>query len=132
MIKAHFVTFHSPGTMCSEESTQPIESWDIHKAMEMARGIKERHGATPYGFVFTTRSRGEYELDSKETDRSVFYYLGGTVRTLEEVKTANRPDEKILLWNMENNGYKRVLENGNSYKWTTPLKDTDVVLDFRR
>lgn len=46
-MKAHFVHFRSPGTFFAEESTRPIESWDTDKAVEMAREIKERHGARP-------------------------------------------------------------------------------------
>jgi hypothetical protein len=56
------------------------------------------------------------------------YYLGGTVRTLDEVRAANDPDERILLTNMQANGYDRVIENRNSWRWTQPLRSDDIVL----
>jgi len=84
-MKKPFVTFLSPGTFVHEETTREIESWNTDKAIEMARGIQERHGATPFGFYFTTRTRGENDLDSKVSDRSKMFYLGGKVETLEEV-----------------------------------------------
>lgn len=129
---AHFVTFLSPGTFFHEDTTKPIESWDVKKAKEMARDIKERYNATPFAFYFTTRSRGEEDLDSKQSARSCTYYLGGKIETLEEVKARNLPDESILLANMQGNGWTRIIVNSNSWKITAPLKDDDVVLDWQQ
>lgn len=56
METVNVVTFYSPGTFVSETSDVPIDSWDIEKAKELARGIKERHNATPYGFRFRKRT----------------------------------------------------------------------------
>ena len=84
-MKKHFVTFLSPGTFVAEESTKPIDSWDVDKAVKMARSIKERHNARPYGFQFSTRERGPDDLDSKVTKQSGVYWLGGKVET--------RPDQ---------------------------------------
>jgi hypothetical protein len=64
-MKKHFVTFYSPGTMVAETTEKPIASWNIKTAKQMASSIRERHGACPYGFRFTTRSRKANELDSK-------------------------------------------------------------------
>lgn len=129
-MKKHFVVFYSPGTMVSETSQKPIDSWDVEQAMAMADDIIERHGATPYGFRFTTRSRGPEDLDSKETDKSPMYYLGGTVETLEEVKAKNDPEDRILISNMECNGWDRIITNTNSWRMTQPLHEDDVVLDY--
>lgn len=76
-IQQHFVTFYSPGTMVAETTAKPVADWTVDVAVEMARGIKERHGAAPYGFCFTTRGREADDLDSKEIARSPFYWLGG-------------------------------------------------------
>lgn len=129
-MKKHFVEFLSPGTFVSEVSTKEIDSWDVEKAKDMARGIKERHGATPYGFRFITRERKDDDLDSKVTKHSGIYYLGGTVRHRDFVMIENKPDEQTLIFNMKVNNIERVIVNTNSYKVTMPLNDDDVVLDW--
>lgn len=128
-MKAHFVEFLSPGTFVAESTQRPIPSWDVGAAVEMARSIKERHNAIPYGFRFSTRERSDSDLDSKVTKRSGIYYLGGKVETLAEVEVRNDPLEDILRSNMRCNGWSRIVTNTNSWKWTQPLEDDDVVLD---
>lgn len=130
MLAKHFVTFYSPGTFVAETSELPIDSWDVNAAKEMARGIRERHNAAPYGFQFTTRTRGDEDLDSKVTATSPLYYLGGVIETLAEVKARATDKDRILVSNMEGNGYERIITNTNSWRWTQPLKDSDVVLDW--
>ena len=130
MITQHFVEFRSPGTMVAEATVRPIDAWDVEIATAMARDIRERHGATPYGFRFLTRGREDHELDSREIAASNFYYLGGRIETVEEVRSRADPREHILLSNMEINGWDRIIVNDNSWRWTQPLQETDVVLDF--
>jgi hypothetical protein len=52
------------------------------------------------------------------------YYLGGRVLTRNETSG-------ILRTNMEINGWTRVILNENSWSWTMPLRDDDVVLDVK-
>lgn len=130
MMQQHFVIFYSPGTFVAETSSKPIDAWDVETAKEMARTITERHAATPYGFCFITKGREDSELDSKEIARSGFYYLGGTVRTLEELEAKNDPSEAILRSNMRACGWQKIITNNNSWKWTQPLREGDTVLDF--
>ena len=80
---AHFVTFLSPGTLMAEDTTKPIESWDVDEAVKMAAQIVERHGARPYAFYFTTRERTDADLDSRQAARSDLYYLGPSKFTSE-------------------------------------------------
>ena len=129
-MKAHFVTFYSPGTFFAEQTTHPIDSWDVEKAKKMARKIVERYNATPYGFSFSTRERGEKDLDSKVSKRSGMYYLGGKVETLAQVKKRATQDDRILISNMEGNGWNRIITNDNSWRVTQPLRNGDVVLDW--
>jgi hypothetical protein len=129
-MEAHFVTFFSPGTFVAEDTTRPIDSWDVDVAKVMARTIKERHNAVPYGFQFSTRSRGDADLDSTVTAKSPMYYLGGTVETLAEVKARGTDKDRILIANMEGNHYDRIITNNNSWRWTQPLNPADVVLDW--
>lgn len=120
----HFVIFYSPGSFVSETTEKEIDSWDVEEAKKMARNIKERYGATPYGFKFITRSRGKKDLDSG------MYYLGGRIRHLDFIILEDKPDEQILISNMKINGWDRVIENTNSWKITQPLREDDVVLEW--
>lgn len=129
-MQQHYVTFYSPGTFVSEESCEKIDSWDVEAATERARHVLERHNATPYGFRFTTRSRGPDDLDAKQTAKSPFYWLGGRVETLADVEARNDPNEHILRSNMRNNDIARVIINDNSWRFTGTMSDDDVVLDF--
>lgn len=127
----HFVTFYSPGTFVAETTDKPIASWDVETACDMAHGITERYGATPYGFQFSTRSRGPDDLDSKESARSPFYHLGGRIETLAEVEARNDDKEFILVSNMKCNGWDKIVVNDNSWRSTRPLGKDDVVLDWK-
>jgi hypothetical protein len=130
-MKKHFVTFYSPGTLVAETTTKEIKSWNVDEAVKMSKRIKERHGALPYGFVFSTRSRGAKDFNSKQTKQSKMYYLGGTVLTLKQIKERNSPKDRILISNMENNGWNKVIENNNSWKVTQPFVMGDVVLNIK-
>lgn len=131
MVSKHFVSFYSPGTFFAEESTKEIDSWNVEKAKKMAEHIVERYGATPYGFRFSTRSRGPDDLDSRTTKTSGMYYLNGQVRTLKQVKARKNPKEAILISNMECNGWDRIVEkrpDAPGYMWHQPLTNADTVL----
>ena len=130
-MQKHFVTFYSPGTFVPEERTMPIDSWNEQEAVKMARGIVERHSAKPFGFRFTTRARGDNDLDSKVVDKSGMYYLGGTIRTADEILAGTDPKEDTLRFNVRVNGIKRVIVNDNSWRHTAALEDADVVLDLK-
>jgi hypothetical protein len=127
-MQKHFVQFLSPGTFVSEMTEKPIDSWDVEAAVLMAADIKERYGAKPYGFRFTTRERGDDDLDSKQSAQSGIYYLGGKVETLAEVEARNDPKERILLANMKGNGIDKIVINDNSWRFTAALHENDVVL----
>ena len=130
MINKHFVLFVSPGTFFNEERMIPIDSWDVDRAVEMARDVVERHGATPFAFCFVTKGRKEDELDSREIERSGRYYLGGEILTLEQVEARNDPDDRILISNMKSNGHSRIIVNRNSYRSTQPFLEGDTVLEY--
>lgn len=121
-MKKHFVTFYSPGSFVHEETTKPIDSWNIEKAVKMSKEIKERYDAIPHSFQFKTRIRGDHDLDSKVSKVSKTYFLGGEILTLAEVKE-KMPDERILISNMKGNGWDKIIINTNSWKATLPFTD---------
>jgi hypothetical protein len=130
-MQSHFVTFYSPGTFVAEMTEKPIDIWDVEKAQNMARDICERHGAKPYGFRFSTRGRGDDDLDSKVVKTSPMYFLGGKIETLKEVKARATKNDSILIFNMESNGFDRIITNTNSWRSTLSMGKDDVVLDWK-
>jgi hypothetical protein len=128
-MKAHFVTFLSPGTFFHETTEKPIKSWNVAEATKMARTITERYRAKPFAFYFTTRERGDNELDSQVTNTSGNYYLGGDILTLAQVKRS-MPNSKVLISNMEGNKWDRIIINNNSWVVTQPFTETDTRLEF--
>ena len=42
IISKHFVTFYSPGTFVSEETTKPIDAWDINCPQHIHRRFSQR------------------------------------------------------------------------------------------
>jgi hypothetical protein len=127
-MRKHFVVFFSPGTLFAEQTEKPIESWDVDKAVKLAKSIKERYDARPYGFQFITKARSAKDLDSKVIERSGMYFLGGKVETIQEIEARNDPKEEILRSNMRSNGFDKVVVNDNSWRWTQPLGKNDKVL----
>ncbi len=125
-MEKHFVTFFSPGTFVAEQNVQEIDSWDIGEARRRAKKIKQRHGAIPYAFQFSIRSRGQDDLDSKVSKRSCMYFINCKVETLEEVEARNDPKEKILRSNMRANGYDRIATTIKGWKWTQPMGERDI------
>lgn len=130
-MKKHFVTFLSPGTFVHEETTKPIESWDVQLASKMAKSITERHGAKPFAFTFSTRERGDKDLDSKVAKKSGRYFLGGRVMTLDEVEK-EMPKAQILIGNMRVNKWNKIVVNTNSYRIVQPLEKDDTVLEWKQ
>ena len=123
----HYVTFYSPGSFVSETTTKEIDTWSVDLAVRMAKEIKERHRATPYGFTFKTMESDGWS--PKTVKESGMYYLGGTLKRLIDI-----PDTKensILRDNMIFNNYEYVIENTNSWKITLPFyKDKDTLLGW--
>lgn len=131
-MKKHYVRFLSPGTFVSELSDVEIESWNVEKACEMARDVKARYSATPYGFTFFTRERSESEFEPKITAKSEgTYFLGGVIRKAEEILAGDDPKEETLRWNVKYNDFAGVITNTNSWKITLPFEKNDVLLDWK-
>lgn len=124
----HFVIFYSPGTFIAESSEKQIGSWDVKEACRMAAEITERYGAIPYGFSFKTVEQNDGEWGLKESARSGLYYINCRVLTLEEVKARNDPAERILVSNMECNGWNEVVQTITGWRWTQPLQKGDTVI----
>lgn len=128
-MEKHFVTFCSPGTIIDEVTIREVDSWNVEKAAQMSLEIIERYGSRPYCFFFTTRSRGENDLDSTETARSGKFYLGGELVTLADLKAENDPQKDILIRNMESNGYEKVVRTKTPYVHYGYIGEKDTILE---
>lgn len=127
-MEKHFVTFYSPGTFCAETNECPIDSWNVDEALKMSKEITQRYRAKPYGFRFFTRSRSDDELDSHVTNRSGMYYINGVIKTLEDIKAENDSSNRILISNMEINGWDKVVQTRSPYLWTQRFKEGDQIV----
>lgn len=127
----HKVTFFSPGTFCSEQNIEDIDSWDKEEALERAKNITQRYGAKPYAFQFHTYKvvkLAGWEVKPKLVSESKLFYFNGRLTSYEEVVARNDPEENILRDNMRWNKIDYIVESidPNNYKWTfefNPEKD---------
>lgn len=138
MSRHHYVTFLSPGTLFSEQTTKPISSWDIPTATRMAADIIERHGAKPYSFQFHTNIEADPVPDGeggllnvlpRRADESGMHFLGGEVFGYQRIKDRRDPKDEILLSNMCCNGWAFVVESTNGYKSVHPFEEEDVLVN---
>jgi hypothetical protein len=136
-MRKHYVTFMSPGTLFAEMTTVAIDSWDVAAASRMAAGIVERHGAKPYGFVFSTRVEhapvpddegGMLQVEGREVEKSGVHFLGGVIETFDDIDQRNDDKERVLRSNMRLNGYPLVVVNRNSYMSTHPFEEDDCIV----
>lgn len=135
-MRKNYVTFFSPGTLFSEQSSVPIESWSIPTAVEMANGILERHGAKAYGFEFKTMLEAEpvddgegglLKVEPKLIVKSGLYWLGGTLLRYDQIPDTS--ENNILLNNMRCNNYPYIVENNNSWRYRMYFSEDACIVD---
>lgn len=127
-MKKDFVIFYSPGTFVAETTVRQVPSWNIPKALKLMTDVKERHGAVPYGFRFTTKKRGLRDFEPKEVAKSGMYYVNCRVETLDEIMNRGDPEESTLLENMRRNGWDKVVSPKTGWSWSQPFKEGDTLL----
>ena len=119
IIIKHFIEFISPGSFISETSSKKVKSRNDSEV---------KIGDYCFGYRFYDRSEfshpdtGEF-LTGKPMNYSHWTYFG-EVMTLAQVKK-NVTDNRILVTNMINNGYKRVVKT--KFQQYIPLEPKDKV-----
>lgn len=130
-----FVTFLSPGTFCSEQTTKPIETWDPATAVRIGADVDERYGAKPYAFYFSESivsdavpdgEGGALTVQPKQVRKSGLYHLNGVIKTMVDFDPKK---DSILLSNMRANAWPFVVETTNSYKHVAPFLAEDFIVD---
>jgi len=136
--KIHYAEFLSPGTFISECSEVKLSAWDVKEAVEKAKGIKERYGATPYGFRFLTRleagpvkaGKTRLKVEAKDLRRSGIHFITGEIRTAAQVLAGKGKDEEILRFNVKANKLPAIIVNRNSYLATMEFQKDSVLVDW--
>lgn len=110
------VTFLSPGTFVSEQTTREVEGDDrdvVAKSAAIAQTITERYGARPYGFQIEGR---------KGT------YFFGSLRCAADL---DPKEHAILLSNMEANDWPLVVVYSGSFRSHHPFEANDTLIDLK-
>lgn len=136
-MRAHYVTFYSPGTLFAESTTKEIAEWNPKVAVGMAETVLERYGATPYAFEFSTRivagpipdgEGGTLAVEPKTVETSGKYFLGAKLETLDEIETRNLENESILVSNMTCNEWPIMATTTHRFRSTQPFTEKDFVV----
>ena len=135
-MRKHFVQFFSPGTLFSETSSKPIDSWNVPLAVKMSWRIIERHEAKPYAFQFFTclvvdpvpdGEGGTLEIQPKEVERSGSHFLGGELLFYDDLPDDD--EHRILRSNMRGNGHPIAIQNKNSWCFTGNFCEGDCIVN---
>lgn len=119
IITKHFIQFLSPGSFFSESSSKQVKSRDDSKV---------KIGKYSFGYRFYDRNEfsnpdtGEL-MTGKPLNHSNWTYFGETM-SVNQVKK-NVKDNRILVANMENNGFKKVVKT--KFGQFIPLEPNDKV-----
>lgn len=120
----HFVEFYFPGALFDESTDKEIATRDPEK-------VTVPDSAFGFSFYTLVSTTTEYQgdtvlLTSERLDESRMYYYGG--RILDKTQVANQvANNRTLLSNMRNNGYKFVIQTrAGNFKPFDPKFDTFI------
>jgi hypothetical protein len=102
-MKRYFVKFYTPGTIVSDTWSEDIDSPEVSKI----KWPKNAYCFEVYEQAVTTVDGEELSGTAKQIGPT-WYHPDSKIETLAEVKKM-RPGERILISNMEGNGYKAVI-----------------------
>ena len=122
-VRTTYVEFLYPGSFMSESSTREVKTRDTSK-------VKVPKNAFCFSFfdilsVVVEADGNKVKLTSERVNMSPKHYYGGRLYTVAELKR-DFPGERILISNIEGNGYKKAIRcrTGN---WQ-PFEETDVFI----
>ncbi len=123
-VTEHYAQFYFPGMIVADTSNKKVESRDPYKVV-IPKGA--------YCFRLFSRDvviDGKKRYEGENYDYTgMFYRSDAVVMSLKEVK-AHKPEERILISNMEGNGWNRIIFSkfGDRLGWPQPFEDGDTVL----
>lgn len=130
------VTYYSPGTLFSEQDNYDFDDFDLKKFINKAKNIKQRYGASPYGFSYqklkTPLNPPKLEgfkvnVEPKTLEKSGMFYITGDIIFSKDL-VGN--DERILRGNLENNYDGIGIVNRNSYKFHAGFNEKDCIINW--
>jgi hypothetical protein len=119
-MKTTYIEWMHPGSFVSESTTEKVKNRDIPNVFPK----------TAYAFRFfdmteVVSNEGE-SLKGSARNHSGFYYIGGVSLTIEDVKRLH-PDKRILISNMENNNWNRIVMT--RFNQAMPLNNDDTIIE---
>lgn len=111
-----------------DEVVMDLSAFDIGEAIEIAESSMDEWGDQPFAFQFVNRylkENGRYSHQFSPT-----YYLGGRVRTIQEIQSADKPDERELLRKMALCRCDKVITTVTPCPVTLPFARDGVVLEW--
>ncbi|MEK7631382.1 MAG: hypothetical protein AAB445_00740 [Patescibacteria group bacterium] len=123
LVRKTYIEFLYPGVFLNESSTQEIKTRDVSR-------VKVPKNAYCFKFFdilsLAVKTEGEEVLlTSERINVSPRHYYGGKLYTIAELKR-EFPNERVLIGNIEGNGYKQAIRcrTGN---WQT-FTETDILI----
>ena len=104
MRRRTYIEFILPGLVLSD-----IDAIEVTPDRLAALQVPSKAFAFRYYYILETESPGGAALKSDRLGVSGRYYIGGRVMSLADVKR-EMPDERILIDNMEGNGWGYVIK----------------------
>jgi hypothetical protein len=135
--KYYTVSFFSPGTFFSETSHKDFQELDLKKICAVAKTMKERHNASPYGFVWEYRELPtdlpqiegyKLEVTPKVIEKStgIIYITGEIIYSKDLISERDR----ILKFNLERNYDGVGVINKNSYIFHAGFNEGDMIIGW--
>jgi hypothetical protein len=130
------VTYLSPGSFFSESSYYDFKTFSIKAFCAKAKKIKERHGASPYGFTWEKLSIpvktpvvDGYEVTVKpkvlKKTKGICWITGDLVFRHELIKD----EEQIFASNLLSKGGVGII-NRNSHRFSYFFEEEDIIVDW--
>jgi len=116
----HYVEFLYPGILFAETECREVKSRDHRRLRKIPENC--------YGFRFFDRTETKVDGEKLYGDRKNYsgtYFIDAYTYSLQDIKD-QFPDQKILISNMECNGYKRVVRTRRG-NWQ-PLEKKDKII----
>jgi hypothetical protein len=122
-------TFYEPGSLFAEEWSQEVSTRDPYEIAKLAPKRAFCFVLRDYVDKKTVVDGDTFEKTEPLGESTGRYYLGGSVYTIDEMKAkfGSDRDRRILISNMENNNWLKVIQcpSGN---WQ-PFTEKDELLE---